>query len=90
MATLLPQGAQIVNGLIPPAAVPLGRLVRFGGPELCRLELLPQLLHLLLRQCSLGLLLLSLRPLVAQLVPLVVQGLLPGLHSPLAGLELMG
>ena len=74
----------------PPTAVQLGQLVGLGCAAFLGFELLPQLLHLLLRQCSLGLLPLGPRLLVAQLVPLVVQSPLPHLHGPLAGLEFMG
>ena len=90
MATLRPQGAQLVNGLIPPTAVQLGQLVGLGCAAFLGFELLPQLLHLLLRQCSLGLLPLGPRLLVAQLVPLLKKGLLAGFYGPLVRLVLLG
>ena len=70
MATLRPQRAQLVNGLISSLAVQVGHLVGLGCAALLGFELLPQFLHLLLRQCGLCLLLLGPRLLVAQLVPL--------------------
>ena len=90
MATLRPQGAQFVDGSIPARPVGGGQLVGLGGAALLGFKLLPQLLHLLLSHSGLGLLLLGPCLLVPQLVPLMVQSLLPSLYSPLAGLELVG
>lgn len=90
MATLRPQRPQLVYGLIAARPVGCGQLIGFGRPALLGFELLAQLLHLLLRHCRLGLLLLGPRFLVAQLVPLLKKGLLTGFYGPLVCLMLLG
>ena len=90
MATLRPNGAQLVNGLIPPAAVQIGQLVSLLRSPLGGFQLPAQLLHLLLRQRGLGLLLLCPCFLVAQLVPLLEKVLFPGFDGLLVRLKLLG
>ena len=90
MATLRPQRPQLVYGLIAARPVGGGQLVGLGRSALLGFELLPKLLHLLLRYRGLGLLLLCPCLLVAQLVPLLEKGLFAGLSGLLARLVLLG